>query len=958
MNESIRTIVQRTQRSLRNSWVIFIGCLVTVAVLLVGFGYLTLNNQARAMMKLFDRRLMEIDAMLDETTCCTAAQTWAVVSRDGRVVASSWRDAVGTSIVHSSLFRWLSGVRPDTLSITIAPVLDVMPASVVVAANRRTEYRLVAWPPRSLFALEGSHTNFIVVNASDLCVYSTDESWIGEQIGRFPLTVDRSRIFMTRRAAFAHKTNLELIVFIDITNESRAGLALALFMAAASAIFWWRNRRISRELGLLETEQSQATAMVHRFTQGPPQGAEGDGVASLETMVSDLARASGSLHFTFEENRRFNDVIQDLCRHILHLTSRLREDSMRLRDRELSLRSLLHNLPDLVIRFAADLTIDYANPAVARFLSAEPEALRGKSLAGAGFPQHVSSFLGEALGELFHNKRMVESEVEIDHAGRRAVFNWRLFPEVDTEGAVISALSVARDVTDIKGAEELVLSIAHGVSAEIGGDFFRTLVGDVARAVGADYSFIGTLAPGRTDRIRTVALVADGAVAENIEYDLAGTPCGIVMAGGTCSYLSDVQRTFPDDRLLADMQAQAYIGCTIEGVDGSSLGIMVVVFRRPLDGAGAIEAMMKIFAVRIAAELQRLRAEEALAASELKYRELVQHANSIILRMLPDGTVTFINEFAERFFGFSRDEILGRNVVGTIVPPRESTGRNLGELIGSITKDPDAYRTNVNENMRKNGELVWIAWTNRGIMDEEGRVVEVLCIGNDITAQQRLEEQMNRSLREKEVLLKEIHHRVKNNMQVISSLLSLQTEHLVNDHDRSLFVDSQNMVRSMALVHERLYQSKDLSAIDFADYLDGLVNDVLDVYDLTRSQVTITLRTESAKMDIDTAIPCALVVCELITNALKHAFTERDVGEVVVTFTSAGPLSRLEVADNGVGFPADLDFRNTTSLGLQLVNGLVHQLKGSIELVRDGGTRFIIEFPSEGVHHRQRNTPS
>ncbi len=142
---------------------------------------------------------------------------------------------------------------------------------------------------------------------------------------------------------------------------------------------------------------------------------------------------------------------------------------------------------------------------------------------------------------------------------------------------------------------------------------------------------------------------------------------------------------------------------------------------------------------------ERKQAEAKLKKSEERYRELVENANSIILRMDPEGTVTFFNEFAQRFFGFSEDEIVGRNTVGTIVPETEMTGRDLTAMIRDIGKNPDRYSNNENENMRKSGERVWVAWTNRGVLDQKGHLSEILCIGNDITKRKKAEEALQQS---------------------------------------------------------------------------------------------------------------------------------------------------------------------------------------------------------------------
>jgi two-component sensor histidine kinase len=200
------------------------------------------------------------------------------------------------------------------------------------------------------------------------------------------------------------------------------------------------------------------------------------------------------------------------------------------------------------------------------------------------------------------------------------------------------------------------------------------------------------------------------------------------------------------------------------------------------------------------------------------------------------------------------------------------------------------------------------------------------------------------SLQEKDVLLKEIHHRVKNNLQVISSLLYLQSQKVKQEPVFEIFRESQNRVKSMALIHEKLYQSRDLAQIDFAEYVHKLTTYLLQSYNVSTHMVQVRLKVEGAVLlGVDRAIPCGLIVNELVSNALKYAFPAHQNGEIYVELylEPAGRLT-LIVGDNGVGFPPDLDFRQTDSLGLQLVNNLVRQLDGVIELQNVGGATFKV----------------
>jgi PAS domain S-box-containing protein len=204
--------------------------------------------------------------------------------------------------------------------------------------------------------------------------------------------------------------------------------------------------------------------------------------------------------------------------------------------------------------------------------------------------------------------------------------------------------------------------------------------------------------------------------------------------------------------------------------------------------------------------------------------------------------------------------------------------------------------------------------------------------------------QLQASLEEKEVLLKEIHHRVKNNLQVVSSLLSLQSEQIQDGRTWEMFVDSQARIRSMALVHEKLYQSAELARVNFGEYVRSLGAYLLRSYGEKADTVTITVDIAGTTLDIDMAITCGLITNELVSNALKHAFPLGQGGQIRIAFSQDQGRLVLIVEDNGIGFPTHIDFRNTESLGLQLVITLVEQLEGWIELDRTVGTTFRVVF--------------
>jgi two-component sensor histidine kinase len=231
------------------------------------------------------------------------------------------------------------------------------------------------------------------------------------------------------------------------------------------------------------------------------------------------------------------------------------------------------------------------------------------------------------------------------------------------------------------------------------------------------------------------------------------------------------------------------------------------------------------------------------------------------------------------------------------------------------------------------------------IFDTANTLTNVVVMHEDITERKRAEDQIKASLEEKEVLLREIHHRVKNNLQIISSLLNLQSRYIKDKQVLHVFQESQDRIKSMVLIHKKLYQSKDLARIDFAEYVRSLIADLFRSYKADYDLITLKTNIDDVFLGIDTAIPCGLIINELVSNSLKYAFPEGGQGEIRIDLHSEkeGKFT-LIVSDSGVGFPEDLDFRNTESLGLQLACTLVDQLQGTIGLDRTGGTKFKIAF--------------
>jgi PAS domain S-box-containing protein len=342
---------------------------------------------------------------------------------------------------------------------------------------------------------------------------------------------------------------------------------------------------------------------------------------------------------------------------------------------------------------------------------------------------------------------------------------------------------------------------------------------------------------------------------------------------------------------------------------------------------------------------ERKQAEDALRESEERYRLLAENSSDSIARYDPKGIFLYCSPACEVIFGYSPEEIIGRNIQDFVYPDDQNQvawfiEKNLGtNAVGTVT-----FRFK-----RKDGALIWLESNGKAILDElSHQPKEMIVISRDTTLRKQAEEQIRAALGEKEVLLREVHHRVKNNLQIMSSLLSLQADYIHDPTDHILFQETQSRVRSMALVHEELYQSEDLAQINFAPYVQKLTNSLIHVFRINPN-VSLELDIDDVYFNLDTAIPCGLIINELISNSLKYAFPENMPGQIKVNLVASHSSEtkrkiKLIIADNGIGFPETLDFQNTDTLGMQLVVILTKQLKGTIQMQSFSGTCFTIIF--------------
>ncbi|MUG94066.1 PAS domain S-box protein [Scytonema sp. UIC 10036] len=756
-----------------------------------------------------------------------------------------------------------------------------------------------------------------------------------------------------------------------------------------------------------------------------------------------------------------------------------------LRESERRFHAVFNNTFQLSGLLRPDGTFVVANRAALDFFGLTQEEIVGLPFWEVpcwAFFQEIQETVKAAIAEAALGK-FIRHEFTLPNAwGNLTTFDFSLKPIFDETGAVILLIPEARDISKRKQEEQALQSLVSGTASVTGEDFFPVLVQHLVLALGVRHAVV---AQKRGSQLQTLAFWSNDQLLPNTTFEIIGNPCQRTLEQGIYCCAAGIQQLFPENHLLKTFNIESYLGVSLIDSSGQVIGSLFILDHIKLTNEPQSEAILRIFAARAAAELERQQAIKALQqfAAELEMRveertaELkqlnqqlrkqlaaIEAAGDGIAIVNPNGEFSYLNNAHVTMFGYeSAIELVGRHwkvlyeleemsrLEQVIFPILLQTGQWHGEAIAKkrdgttffeelsltsieggglicvcrdITKrkqdlealrdseerfrqfadniiqvfwmtdsgksqnlylslayeriwgrsresiyaqplsyldavhpeDRDRIMTNLKTAplgefdheyriVRPDGEERWIRDRAFPIRNEHGEVYRIAGIAEDITQRRQADERLKASLEEKEVLLREIHHRVKNNLQVISSLLQLQSRYTKDPQTLSILKESQNRVKSMALIHEKLYQSEDLSRIDFNDYIHNLAKNLLYSYSIDFNTVKLNIDVEQVTLNLETAIPCGLFINELVSNALKHAFPQGRQGQICIKFHQTDDDQFLLVVnDNGIGLPEHINLTNNQTLGLRLVNTWANQLQGSLELDRSHGTTFKLKF--------------
>lgn len=676
------------------------------------------------------------------------------------------------------------------------------------------------------------------------------------------------------------------------------------FINEALAAAWGRSRR--EMLGKSYRDFLEADSIDRVFSIFNEVFRTGRARLGLEAQVRDVRGERHIIEFSVSllkneagDPTGFYGIIHDV-------TDRVRIEQ-ELRAANARFQSLLEALPDVI--YFKDL--EGRNLVVNRAMEELTRLTRDKIIGKKDeeiFPPELALQCKQSDSEVLKQKKPLKFyESLIDKNGRKRYFETIKSPVFDQADNLIGIVGISRNITELIQAEDRLKESERS---------FRSLF---------ENSTVGIYRTSPDGRI----LLANPTLIRMLGYDgfeeLAA--CNLEKDGFEPGY--------PRKMFLERIEREGEIRgleAAWRKKDGSFIQVRESA-RAIKDEAGKII----YFEGTVEDITERKEAELKLAAQRELFQTVLDSAEDIIFIMDKAYRVLLFNRAAETYFGISSEEVVGKHF-GDFYPADlwPAARERFDKVFRGETIREDVH-------LEFSGRKMILSVTEVPLRNEAGEVYGLCSIAREISRRVELERELESSLREKEALLREIHHRVKNNMQIISSLLNLQAYHVQNPELTSILKDCQNRIRSMAMIHEHLYKSTNLARIDFADYLSRLLLHLYNVHRQSREKIELETELQPVEMEIGTAIPLGLLASELISNSFKHAFPGGRTGRVRIILHSVPPSGfRLEISDNGVGLPDDFSFEQTRTFGMQLVVLLKDQLGARLEVDRKSGTRFII----------------
>ncbi len=346
---------------------------------------------------------------------------------------------------------------------------------------------------------------------------------------------------------------------------------------------------------------------------------------------------------------------------------------------------------------------------------------------------------------------------------------------------------------------------------------------------------------------------------------------------------------------------------------------------------------------------EKKKIEEALSSSEEKYRQFVEASHDLVWKIDEKGMFSFVNSASQIILGYAPDEIVGKTFLEFVSQDQINDIERIFRRVqtGETVEHYDLKM------VKKDGTISFMTATSYPVIDNEGSFLGSSGAATDITHIKEYQQQLEESLKEKEVLIKEIHHRVKNNLAVISGILGLQALHLTDENMIAIFEQSQSRIKSIAMIHEHLYQTELFTSVEIKSYVTALIEEIKNTFERVDKKIEIEISGDEVELNMNQAVPFGILANELITNALKFAFEGLESGKIELKLKQKNNRIFFTVSDDGIGLPEDFVHRKKSSLGMTLAETVTSQLQGlfSWEKTEDNGTRFLVEFTRKEMNN-------
>ena len=597
-------------------------------------------------------------------------------------------------------------------------------------------------------------------------------------------------------------------------------------------------------------------------------------------------------------------------------------------------QNLIENLPVGVL-IITDERIDYANPNALKLLGINGEQVSQLMPVQFLHPSYNNEF-SLLLNGIKSGKNPGFIELKIKRIDTNTIL------DVEASGALLDDGSVQLLLHDIStrkqlAREQLRAQIAEETNLQLQREIIERT--KAQKELGQAQQYARSIIDSSLDMI----------VATNIDFNINEFNSA---AEATFGYTREEVMGQPLSMLFSDEQETTKVVGRITE-DGSLANEII---NRKKDGTFFIsflsasliknESGETMGAMGVSRDITSLKkAEEELRLSEERHRAIYDQAYIGISRIAKMGRFLLVNERLCDMLGYDADELYKKTFYELGVHEEvEESLVDLDQLLSGKIKNFSREQTYV----RKDGELLSANVTVSLVRDSNDSPNYFVAVFEDITERKEHERQLEESIKEKEVLLKEVHHRVKNNMQVISSILNLQSSYIDDETALSILRESQDRIKSMSFVHESLYQSNTLSEVNFSEYIRNIAGNLFHSYGRPEGGISMQYELEEVFLNLDTSIPCGLIINEVVSNCLKYAFAGKEKGVIRIEFSklSDGKL-KLIIGDDGIGLPSNFDIENAETLGLQLVTTLVTQVSGELDIKTNKGTQFSIVFKEQ-----------